>query len=74
MPHISTSLTQWNPALLQVYGIVACQLVLTAMVAALVMFNHPVQTFVLQNVAFQIINMLIPFGGARGALLSQHQP
>lgn len=55
---------------MQVYGIVACQLVLTAAVAAVIMFNRPVQTFMLQNVAFQIINMIIPFLGEHRAALT----
>ena len=48
----------------QVYSIVACQLALTAVVAAIIMFNQPVQKFVLTNTPFQIINTLLPFLGA----------
>ena len=46
------------------YSIVACQLALTAVVAAFIMFNQPVQKFVLTNTPFQIINTLLPFLGA----------
>lgn len=47
----------------QVYGIVACQLALTAVVAALIMANAPLQQFMLGSVAFQIVNAIIPFAG-----------
>ena len=53
-------ITCW-PGGAQVYGIVACQLGLTALVAAVIMFNAPVQHFVLTNTPFQIINVLLPF-------------
>lgn len=54
---------------LQVYGIVSCQLALTAVVAAIIMFNRPVQEFMLRSVAFKIINTIIPFVGALCCLL-----
>ncbi len=59
---------------MQVYSIVACQLALTAVVAAVIMFNEPVQKFVLTNTPFQIINTLLPFLGAalRRLLSAKH--
>ena len=54
---------------MQVYSIVACQLALTAVVAAIIMFNQPVQNFVLTNTPFQIINTLLPFLGALNPLM-----
>jgi FtsH-binding integral membrane protein len=45
----------------KVFGIVGCQLALTAVVAAVIMFNQPVQHFVLENVAVQIVFALLPF-------------
>ena len=53
------------------YGIVACQLGLTALIAAVIMFNEPVQKFVLTNTPFQIVNTLLPF---LSALLCPLQP
>ena len=49
----------------------SCQLALTAVVAAIIMFNRPVKEFMLRSVAFQIINTIIPFVGTnmRCALL-----
>jgi FtsH-binding integral membrane protein len=45
----------------KVFGIVGCQLGLTAVMAAIIMFNAPVQNFVLGNVAVQIVFALLPF-------------
>lgn len=46
---------------LKVFSIVGCQLALTAVMAALIMFNQPVQNLVLTNLPLQIIFMLAPF-------------
>lgn len=62
MPHMSQTESQlrWGFCL-KVFSIVGCQLVLTAVMAALIMFNKPVQNLVLTNLPLQIIFMLAPF-------------
>lgn len=47
----------------KVYGIISAQLVLTAVVAAIIMFNHPVRSFVTGSLAFQIVVAILPLIG-----------
>lgn len=47
----------------KVYGIIACQLLLTAIVAAIIYTVQPVQNFVLGSVAFQITFAVLPLIG-----------
>lgn len=47
---------------LKVFSIVGCQLVLTAVMAALIMFNKPVQNLVLTNLPLQVGQCIrVPF-------------
>ncbi|KAK9835412.1 hypothetical protein WJX81_007898 [Elliptochloris bilobata] len=47
----------------KVYGIMSAQLFLTALVAAVIMFNEPVQRFVMGSMAFQITCAVLPLVG-----------
>ena len=47
----------------KVYGIIACQLLLTAAVAAVIYLIQPVQNFVLGSMAFQITFAVLPLLG-----------
>lgn len=47
----------------KVYGIIACQLLLTAIVAGIIYTVQPVQNFVLGSVAFQITFAVLPLIG-----------
>ena len=48
---------------LQVYGIVSCQLVLTAIVAAIIYTVPPVRGFVITSLAFQLTFAILPLIG-----------
>ena len=48
---------------LQVYGIVSCQLVLTAIVAAIIYAVPPVRGFVTTSLAFQLTFAILPLIG-----------
>ena len=48
---------------LQVYGIVSCQLILTAIVAAIIYGVPPVRGFVTTSLAFQLTFAILPLIG-----------
>jgi uncharacterized membrane protein len=48
---------------LQVYGIIASQLVLTAIVAGTILASPPVRSFVTSSIAFQVTFALLPLVG-----------
>lgn len=45
----------------KVYGVISCQLVLTSIIAAIIMFNRPIQTFFLTSVWLQVLLMVATF-------------
>ncbi len=52
-----------SPPVLKVYGIIASQVVLTAVVAAVIYMNAPIQNFVLNSPAFQLTFAILPLLG-----------
>jgi FtsH-binding integral membrane protein len=47
----------------KVYGIIACQVLLTSVVASVIYLNQPIQNFVLNSPAFQLTFAILPLVG-----------
>lgn len=58
----SENMLRWG-FIKKVYGIIACQVLLTAAVAATIYMVRPVQDFVLGSVAFQVTFAILPLVG-----------
>ena len=55
----------------KVYGIVACQLLLTTLVAATIILNEPLQVFCTTNVPFRVVAFVAPLAGLVRVLLAR---